>query len=98
MFVHLIVDKIGPGGQVAFINPFAEKGLPIVFSLQEQARVTEVQWPWETPPPPLPTGYYLVSDDRRAEVTSRAPGTWSEVLRDTRPLGWPLTLFFYQAS
>lgn len=98
MFVRSIVDKIGPGGQVAFISPFAEKGLPVVFSLQEQARVTEVQWPWETLPPPLPTGYYLVSDDRRAEVTSRAPGTWSEVLRDNSPLDWSLTLFFYQAS
>ena len=96
-FVRGIVDKIGPGRQVAFINPFAEKGLPVVFSLQEQARVTEVRWPWETPPPPLPTGYYLVSDDRRAEVTSRAPGTWSEVLRDPGPPGWPLALFFYQA-
>jgi 4-amino-4-deoxy-L-arabinose transferase-like glycosyltransferase len=96
-FVRSVVDKIGPGRQVAFINPFAEKGLPVVFSLQEQVRVTEVQWPWETPPPPLPTGYYLVSDDRRAEITSRAPGTWSEVLRDPGPPGWPLALFFYQA-
>ncbi len=97
VFVRSIVDKIGPGGEVAFINPFAEKGLPVVFALQEQARVTEVRWLWETPPPPLPTGYYLVSDDRRAEVTSRAAGTWSELLRDTGPLGWPLALFLYTA-
>src|SRR5712692_1931704 len=97
VFVRSIVDKIGPGGEVAFINPFAEKGLPVVFALQEQARVTEVRWLWETPPPPLPTGYYLVSDDRRAEVTSRAAGTWFELLRDTGPLGWPLALFLYTA-
>jgi 4-amino-4-deoxy-L-arabinose transferase-like glycosyltransferase len=97
MFVRSIVDKLGPGGQVAFINPFAEKGLPVVFSLQERVRVTEVQWFWGAPPPPLPTGYYLVSDDRRAEVTSRAAGIWSEVLRDTSPFAWPLRLFFYQA-
>src|SRR5713101_1676371 len=96
-FVRGIVDKIGSGGQVAFINPFAEKGLPVVFALQEQVRTTEVRWPWETPPPPLPTGYYLVSDDRRAEVTSQAAGTWSELLRDTGAPSWPLALFFYTA-
>jgi hypothetical protein len=98
IFVRGIVDKLGPEGQVAFINPFAERGLPVVFSLQEQVRVIEVQWPWNADlPPSLPTGYYLVSDDRRAEVTSQAVGTWSEVLRDAGPRGWPLALFFYQA-
>jgi 4-amino-4-deoxy-L-arabinose transferase-like glycosyltransferase len=97
-YVNNIVEKIGPERQVAFINPCADQGFTILFALQERARVTEVQWPWEaSQPPPLPTGYYLVSDERRAEVTSRAAGTWSEVLRDTGPLGWPLTLFFYTA-
>src|SRR5262249_29117251 len=95
-YVNNLVDKIGPGGRVTFINPCADRGFTVLFALQEQAQVTDVQWPWEAPPP-LPTGYYLVSDDRRAEVTSRAPGTWSEVLRDTSPLDWSLTLFFYRA-
>ncbi|MBI3799851.1 MAG: hypothetical protein HY268_23115, partial [Deltaproteobacteria bacterium] len=94
-YVNNIVEKIGPGGQVAFIDPCADQGFTVLFALQERAQVTAVQWPWEAPTPPsLPTGYYLVSDDRRAEVTSRAAGTWSEVVRDTSPLRWPLTLFF----
>ncbi len=96
-YVNNIVEKIGPEGQVSFINPCADQGFTVLFALQERMRVMEVQWPWEAPPPPLPTGYYLVSDDRRAEVTSRAAGTWSELLRDTSPLGWPLTLLFYTA-
>ncbi len=97
-YVDTIVEKIGPAGQVAFIDPCADQGFTVLFALQERVQVTAVKWPWEAPPPPLPTGYYLISDERQAEVTSRAAGTWSEVVRDTSPLRWPLTLFFYQAS
>lgn len=96
-YVNSIVEKIRLAGQVAFINPCADQGFAVLFVLQERARVAEVRWPWGAPPPPLPTGYYLVSDDRRAEVTSRAGGTWFEVLRDTSSVGWPLALFFYTA-
>jgi hypothetical protein len=97
-FVSSTVEKLGPSGQVAFISPCAEKGFPVLFSLQGRVHLKEVPWPWGSPQPPLTTGYYLVTEERRAELTSQGNSTWSEVLRDTSPAGWPLVLFFYRAN
>lgn len=97
-YVAGIVQKIGPEEHVFFISPNEEKGFPVLFTLQEYTRVTAVKWPWGVPPPSLPAGYYLVSEERRAEVTAHPGGTWTEVLHDTGPTEWPLVLYRYETS
>lgn len=94
-FVDNIVEKMGAERQVFFIGPSADKGFPVLFYLRERARLTEVSWPPGAPPPPLPSGYYLVAEERRAELTSQVGGQWTEVLRDTGPSRWPVVLFSY---
>lgn len=93
-----IMEKVGPQEHVFFISPSEEKGLPVLFLLQEHARAVEVKWPWGGPPPSLPAGYYLVSEERRAEVTTHSGGRWIEVLRDTGSTEWPLILYRYETD
>jgi hypothetical protein len=96
-YTHRILEKLGTEQVVSFINPYDEKGVPVLFVLQEHLPLKDVQWWWETPQPPLPSGYYLVTENRRKELVSGAAGTWTEVLHDTGATKWPITLFFYAA-
>jgi hypothetical protein len=97
-YVQRIVAQLGSEASVGFISPYDEKGVPVLFALQERKRLHDVQWPWGMPQPLLATGYYLVTEDRRQELVSDEKGAWTEVLRDTGPTAWPITLFFYSAS
>jgi 4-amino-4-deoxy-L-arabinose transferase-like glycosyltransferase len=96
-YAHRILKKLGTEHVVSFINPYDEKAVPVLFFLQERLPLKDVQWWWGAPQPRLPSGYYLVSENRRKELVSGATGTWTEVLRDTEATQWPITLFFYTA-
>lgn len=97
-YAQRILEELGTEQVVSFINPYDEKGIPVLFTLQEHLPLKDVQWPWGAPQPHLPSGYYLVTENRRQELGSGAVGTWTEVLHDTAATKWPITLFFYSAS
>jgi len=97
-YAQLLLERLGAEQTIAFINPYDEKGVPVLFALQEHILLKDVQWPWGTPQPHLLSGYYLVTENRRKELQSDATGTWTEVLHDTGVTKWPITLFFYSAS
>lgn len=97
-YTQRLLDKIDEERAIAFINPYDEKSVPVLFALQDHLPLKDVQWPWGAPQPRLPSGYYLVTENRRKELISNAAGTWTEVLHDTDTTRWPITLFFYSAS
>jgi hypothetical protein len=96
-YTQRILEKLGTEQVVSFINPYDEKGVPVLFALQDHLPLRDVQWPWSALQPGLPSGYYLVTENRRKELVSGAMGTWTEVLHDTDTTKWPITLFFYEA-
>jgi len=94
-FAHRIVKQLDTNQSVSFIDPYDERGVPVLFALQDEKKLVAVQWPWGAPQPPLSSGYYLVTDDRRKDVLASTAGTWTEVLRDASPTAWPIALFYY---
>jgi hypothetical protein len=97
-YTQLLLERLGNEQAIAFINPYDEKGVPVLFALQDHLPLKDVQWPWGAPQPRLPSGYYLVTENRKKELVSNATGTWTEVLHDIGATQWPILLFFYSAS
>ena len=97
-YTQALLEKLRDAQKIAFVEPYDEKGAPVLFALQTQLpTLQEVQWPWGVPQPLLSSGYYLVTESRKKELVSDAGGTWTEVLNDDGDTKWPVTLFFYSA-
>lgn len=96
-YTERLVEALGTEPSVSFISPYDEKGVPILFALQDYKQLRDVQWLWYAQQPTLTTGFYLVTKDRQKELVLNEKGTWTEVLRDVSQTAWPISLFFYSA-
>lgn len=97
-YAERIIEALGPEASVGFVSPYDEKGVPVLFALQDRKQLRDMKWPWFAQQPALRTGFYLVTKDRQKELITNEEGTWTEVLRDFSSTQWPIALFFYEAN
>ena len=98
-YTQALLEKLRNKQTIAFVEPYDERGAPVLFALQTHLpTIRDVQWPWGTPQPHLSSGYYLVTESRKKELVSDTVGTWTEILQDPSPTQWPVTLFYYKGG